>query len=644
MYKRGLQLLSCFVLMALAASAQIVVGLQTNKATYTVGESITLTASVSNGLGGSTTGVVNFTLQGDSGQFPLGQAQLANGIATYSTSVVSAGNFTVGASFVGINVDGSPSGLFGNSSQVPFTVASTYAYSVLLSATPAAILPGDTVRISATVVPAQGAVGNPDPQGIVAFFVKGLLIGSVDLTGGNPAVINIGGLSEGDNPVQAQFVGSSVDTFGTANAEVIVPVGVRRLLNAVPSRLVFYMEKGGPAPESKTYPFTSPQIPINYTAQVETGTWLQVTPAAGTTPVDLTLSVNAAGLDAGTYKTNLYIDAGSLGRGYSEVTLVITDSPKLFSVPQTLTFSYNRGGLEPPSQLLFVAASSRSPADLTLSTQTAWLEIVKPTADRAAFFQIRANVSGLSLGTYDGSITVHVNEATYTDLVIPVKLSILPPTKPLVSATGAVNSATQGSIAVGPNSIFSLYGDGLGGAGITKVYLQGRSVPIYSAQPDQINFLVPDFINGYPSATIEVEVLGVKSDAVNLPARFVSPGIFTANSAGKGQASALNQDSRPNDVLRPAKSGSIVQFFVTGFGIPGLTGRDGLVRLLLPVGATVGGVPCIVEFAGPAPSLGNGVQQINVRLAKGVPTGAAVPVVLNVGGVDTQPGVTIAVQ
>ena len=62
----------------------------------------------------------------------------------------------------------------------------------------------------------------------------------------------------------------------------------------------------------------------------------------------------------------------------------------------------------------------------------------------------------------------------------------------------------------------------------------------------------------------------------------------------------------------------------------------------LPVKATIGGVPAEVVYAGPAPGEVNGIMQVNL----GVPTGltGAQPLVITVGGIASQSGVTVAVK
>jgi len=96
-------------------------------------------------------------------------------------------------------------------------------------------------------------------------------------------------------------------------------------------------------------------------------------------------------------------------------------------------------------------------------------------------------------------------------------------------------------------------------------------------------------------------------------------------------------------VIQHTEKGTYVQAYVTGFGLLGPPGPDGLSHLLLPVTALIGDQPATVDFAGQAPGFSPGLQQINVLVPEGVPHGTPVPFQITVGGVPTQAGVTLAI-
>jgi uncharacterized protein (TIGR03437 family) len=67
---------------------------------------------------------------------------------------------------------------------------------------------------------------------------------------------------------------------------------------------------------------------------------------------------------------------------------------------------------------------------------------------------------------------------------------------------------------------------------------------------------------------------------------------------------------------------------------------------LLPIVITVGGVAANYEFAGEAPGLVSGVLQLNVIIppASSLTQTGSLPLVVSIGGVSSQSGVTVNVN
>jgi uncharacterized protein (TIGR03437 family) len=74
----------------------------------------------------------------------------------------------------------------------------------------------------------------------------------------------------------------------------------------------------------------------------------------------------------------------------------------------------------------------------------------------------------------------------------------------------------------------------------------------------------------------------------------------------------------------------------------------GLLSPVLPVTATVGGIPATVIYAGTAPGIVTGAMQVNVQIPSNAPSGPSVPIVITVGtgtsAASTQNGITVSVQ
>jgi uncharacterized protein (TIGR03437 family) len=89
--------------------------------------------------------------------------------------------------------------------------------------------------------------------------------------------------------------------------------------------------------------------------------------------------------------------------------------------------------------------------------------------------------------------------------------------------------------------------------------------------------------------------------------------------------------------------------FATGEGQTAPPGEDGKLAVqpyptpVLPVSVTIGGITAETTFVGSAPGFA-GVLQVNARIPAGVAPGSAIEVVIRVGGVSSQPGLTVAVN
>jgi uncharacterized protein (TIGR03437 family) len=234
-------------------------------------------------------------------------------------------------------------------------------------------------------------------------------------------------------------------------------------------------------------------------------------------------------------------------------------------------------------------------------------------------------------------------------------------------AIGAVtNAASNFSGPVAPGEVVVLYGSGLGPARLTQyqldptsglvgtslagtsVLFNGTPAPVLYTSATQIGAVAPYSISG-ANVQVFVEYQGQTSVPVTLPVAPVAPALFTQDSSGKGQAAASNQDGTLNGAAHPAKVGSYISFWLTGAGqmnpagVDGLPGAAPLPLTAAPVAVTIGGQSVTPQYAGQAPNTVAGVMQINAQIPSGVQAGSAVPVVVQVGSVSTQAGVTVAV-
>jgi uncharacterized protein (TIGR03437 family) len=233
-----------------------------------------------------------------------------------------------------------------------------------------------------------------------------------------------------------------------------------------------------------------------------------------------------------------------------------------------------------------------------------------------------------------------------------------------------VNAVANGASfilgAVAPGEVVVIWGSGLGPAQLTQYQLNpasglvgtslagtsvifgGTPAPVLYTSATQIGAVVPYTVAG-SNVQVFVQYQGRSSAPVTVAVAAVAPALFTADSSGKGQAAASNQDGTLNGAAHPAKVGSYISLWLTGAGQmnpAGVDGQPGAAPLPQPAAAvavTIGGQSVTPQYAGQAPYAVAGVMQINAQIPSGTQPGNAVPVVVQVGGVSTQAGVTVGV-
>jgi uncharacterized protein (TIGR03437 family) len=211
--------------------------------------------------------------------------------------------------------------------------------------------------------------------------------------------------------------------------------------------------------------------------------------------------------------------------------------------------------------------------------------------------------------------------------------------------TSVANSASVASGPIAPGELVVLFGNGLGPAQIavnplsgstpaaagfdgTRILFNGVPASIVYTWVTQVAAVVPASISGN-NVQVVAQYGDQTSAPISVPAAASAPALFTANSSGTGQASAVNQDGTLNAASNPAKAGSTISLFATGLGSSSLS-------------VTIGGKTATIVPSGILPAQNSGLTVIDVQIPSGIGTGQ-VPVVVQAGGVSSQSGVTIAV-
>jgi uncharacterized protein (TIGR03437 family) len=489
---------------------------------------------------------------------------------------------------------------------------------------------------------------------------------SVSPSGGTtPAQIKVtaNSTSLGEGVYHGQVAITGPNNVTTVPVELTVSVA--NIISFAPASVTFSVPSGASPPPSQTVLVYGPGTGAVFSASTTSGgQWLSVSPSPSG-QLAAVIAANPAGLKAGTYKgtVTLTFPASPLP-AVVPVTLAVWDKePVLTVTPPSVTFTIPLENIDmayTESQLPQLQVSSGGvPLNVTASRNGGVVGVfttpasipVPPLADPL-----------LRAWEYDMTITGGTQK-----VVVPVTTIITtsPLAPPFIGAV--VNAASQIPASVAPGEILTVYGFGAGPsntAGFTldpsgkvatslngaQVLFDGRPAPMIYGSAWQANVIVPYEIAAQAATTISLQFGGVASAAWTIPVAPSAPGIFTLSSSGLGAAAVLNQDNSVNSAINPAPRGSIIQIYATGEGETsphGVTGSvigTDLKTPVLAVKVTIGGQDAVVQYAGSAGASVAGLFQVNAVIPPSVAPAAAVPIVISVGGVPSQNGVTIAVQ
>jgi uncharacterized protein (TIGR03437 family) len=250
-------------------------------------------------------------------------------------------------------------------------------------------------------------------------------------------------------------------------------------------------------------------------------------------------------------------------------------------------------------------------------------------------------------------------------------LSVAAYAQPSVASGGVLNGASFATgQPVAPGSLVSIFGTNLASTssaattvplstslGGVKVTFNNVAAPLNYVSSGQINAQVPFELTGSSTAQVVVTNNGTASAPQSLQVASIAPGIFAL---GGGQAVAYgNTDyqfaapagSIPGLTTHPAKilDPQTLVVLATGLGPVNPSIADGVGdpttihnTTTMPV-VMVGNVAAQVVFSGILPGF-PGVYQINIIIQSGTPTGNAVPLQIQMGGITTSNSTTIAVS
>ncbi len=157
-------------------------------------------------------------------------------------------------------------------------------------------------------------------------------------------------------------------------APVAIPVRLQVLgppsLSVAPVALAFVNQPAQPPPTAQTVSVNSTGNPVDVTVTAFAGSggaWLFASPNQGTTPLTITVTVNANGLSAGTYQGAVVVTSGTQGVTPVSIPVAFTvqqAGPAITAVVNAANFQI--GGVS-PGEIVTVFGSSMGPSALVAS-------------------------------------------------------------------------------------------------------------------------------------------------------------------------------------------------------------------------------------------------------------------------------------
>ena len=439
-------------------------------------------------------------------------------------------------------------------------------------------------------------------------------------------------------------------------------VGGTVQLSLAPANLSFSYTIGGALPAAQGFgASSSSSSPLSTLLWSPNAPWIQLSPTSGQTPFNALASVNPTGLAPGGYQGLIYAAASGAGNvPQIVVTLEVYATPQFILTPASLNFSYQTGQAPPAPQTLEVASSGKV-VPYTSSVSASWLSIQPSSGQTPYPSSVSVSPQNLAPGTYTGTITFTSPQAASASVAVTL---VVTPAPPVISASNIVNAASLLSGPIAPGEMLNISGTGFAAPGAailapsgqalpmelgsTQVFFNNTPAPMSSVQANQVSVVVPYEVQGQSTVLLKVVYSGAASQTVNLIVTATAPGIFTSNSSGVGEITAVNVDGTLNSSGNPAARGTPITFYATGGGQTTPAGVDGALAgktppvPVAPVTLMIGGVEAQVTYAGGAPGYPAGLMQINAVIPPGIAPNVSTPVILTIGTAQSQPATTIA--
>jgi len=228
-----------------------------------------------------------------------------------------------------------------------------------------------------------------------------------------------------------QIVGYGQNPSGGREAFLLTPATPSAPMIAFnPASVAFSAVAGGANPADQALNISNASVGTLTWAVSTTAGWLTPNPLSGQQSGTVTLSVNTAGLAAGTYASNIVITGNASNSPQSvPVTLTVSAPPPTIGfTPASLSWTVDEGSAISAKQQLGVTNTGGGTMMYSAVGDQSWMRISPSSGFVSsgvyAYNDVSVDATGKTAGTYSGNIVITGPGATNTPQSVPVTMTV----------------------------------------------------------------------------------------------------------------------------------------------------------------------------------------------------------------------------
>jgi hypothetical protein len=208
-----------------------------------------------------------------------------------------------------------------------------------------------------------------------------------------------------------------------------VPASTTPTLSVSQTSLTFTATAGQSSPAAQTVNVSTGAVAANWTASTAQS-WLSISPKSGSGTGSLQIQAVTGSLSQGTYSGSVAVTSTGTAGSPQTINVKLTVqaaaavTPTLSVTPTQLSFSAVNGGSAPSAQRISISNSSGSPLGWTATASQSWISLSALSGSMPADLTVQTVVTGLSVGTHQGTVTVSSPGVTGSPVTVAVVLTI----------------------------------------------------------------------------------------------------------------------------------------------------------------------------------------------------------------------------